>query len=190
MNNAIDLEKSTRERILGESIHVFGRLGYRKSSMESLAAAADLSKQGLYLHFSGKHELFQASLRYYLDQGLGLVRAHLARPGQTLSARLLSAMEAWFGRHKDTFASGALDVAVTGLRIANENGEQYQAIYRREIARAITAAGKESAGSASDIAQVLFVCGLSWKEPGLSREEFMARMALCIKVCLREEKRK
>jgi hypothetical protein len=99
-------------------------------------------------------------------------------------------MEAWFGRHKDTFASGALDVAVTGLRIANENGEQYQAIYRREIARAITAAGKESAGSASDIAQVLFVCGLSWKEPGLSREEFMARMALCIKVCLREEKRK
>ncbi|MGE4422833.1 MAG: TetR/AcrR family transcriptional regulator [Pseudodesulfovibrio sp.] len=190
MNNALDLEKSTRERILSESIHVFGRLGYRKSSMESLAAAAGLSKQGLYLHFAGKHELFQASLRYYLDQGLGMVRAHLARPVQPLSARLLCAMEAWFGRHKDTFAGGALDVAVVGLRIANEDGEEYQDVFRREIARAIAAAGKEAAGSASDIAQVLFVCGLSWKEPGLSREEFMARMALCIKVCLGEEKRK
>jgi AcrR family transcriptional regulator len=186
MNQSVELEKSTRERILAESIHVFGRLGYKKSSMESLAAAADLSKQGLYLHFSGKRELFQACLRYYLDQGLRMVRERLQRPGKPLSVRLGNAMEAWFGRHMDTFSSDALDVAFAGARITDEEGEEYQALFRREIAQAIAAEGKETVRSAAEIAQVLFVCGLSWKEPGVSRQEFADQMALCIKVCLRD----
>ena len=43
-----------RSRLLEAALGVFLRYGYKKTSMDEVARAADLSRQGLYLHFATK----------------------------------------------------------------------------------------------------------------------------------------
>jgi AcrR family transcriptional regulator len=62
-----------KELILNAAIPVFGKSGFKKTSIEDLADAADISKQGLYLHFSSKEEIFHAAIQKYLEDGLNLV---------------------------------------------------------------------------------------------------------------------
>ena len=62
-----------RDTILDAAIREFGQRGYRKTSIEDLASAAQISKQGLYLHFAGKNEVFVAAMQKYLRDGLALV---------------------------------------------------------------------------------------------------------------------
>jgi TetR/AcrR family transcriptional regulator, regulator of autoinduction and epiphytic fitness len=84
-------------RIFSAVVPVFGRFGFRKTSVEELAGAAGLSK--LYLHFSSKEEIFLAAMQRYLDDGLRLVDEALSRANALLLLdRLVDAMDAWFGR--------------------------------------------------------------------------------------------
>ncbi len=46
------VEPARRESILQAAVGVFLRYGYKKTSMDDLARAAGLSRQGLYLHFA------------------------------------------------------------------------------------------------------------------------------------------
>jgi AcrR family transcriptional regulator len=47
-------------RILDAAATVFARYGYRRASMDAVAAEAGLSRQGLYRHFAAKEALFAA----------------------------------------------------------------------------------------------------------------------------------
>jgi AcrR family transcriptional regulator len=46
---------------LAAAATVFLRFGYRKTAMEDIARAAGMSRQGLYLHYATKEELFRAA---------------------------------------------------------------------------------------------------------------------------------
>jgi AcrR family transcriptional regulator len=47
-------------QILAAALGVFGRYGYRRTSMELIAEAAGLSRPALYQYFAGKEEIFRA----------------------------------------------------------------------------------------------------------------------------------
>jgi TetR/AcrR family transcriptional regulator len=49
-----------RDRILDAALGVFGRYGYRRTSMDLIATAAGVSRPALYQHFSGKDDIFRA----------------------------------------------------------------------------------------------------------------------------------
>jgi AcrR family transcriptional regulator len=49
---------------LAAAVKVFFQFGYRKTSMEDVAAAAGVSRQTLYLQFHHKERLFRAALEY------------------------------------------------------------------------------------------------------------------------------
>ena len=51
-----------KELILNAAIPVFGKSGFKKTSIKDLADAADISKQGLYLHFSSKEEILPCDI--------------------------------------------------------------------------------------------------------------------------------
>jgi AcrR family transcriptional regulator len=176
---------SRRDQILDAAIGVFGRLGYRKTSVEDLAHAAGISKQGLYLHYAGKEEIFRVALGKYLDDGLERVRRVLDTPGVPLGERLLGALDGWFGQHLATFVPAAFDVIFAGDTLAKVGVERYKAAFqdllRQALARATTAA--DPCGPA-ERAQVLYLCGLSWKDGKPSRAEFRARMELAIRACV------
>ncbi len=178
-----------RDMILDAVLPVFGRFGFRKTTMEDLAEVAKLSKQGLYLHFSGKEEIFAAAIEKYLNDGLVAVDAALARPAP-LYERLAEAMDVWFGRHLETFHPQAFDVIETGTLMAPERIQYWKNSFRQRLARAITAAPEvkpSPACSSKDIAEVLFQCGLAWKESPVPRAEFRRDVARAIRVCCRLE---
>src|SRR3954467_10277013 len=88
-----------QERVLGVALEVFGRYGFRKASMDEIARAADISRQGLYLHFANKEALFRAAVRQELDIAVGDVSRALSAKGVGLEQRLVAAMDAWLGRY-------------------------------------------------------------------------------------------
>ena len=47
------------QRILAAALDVFGRYGFRKTSMQDVADAAVMSRAALYLHFKNKEDLFR-----------------------------------------------------------------------------------------------------------------------------------
>lgn len=88
---------SRTEEIADAAVPVFLRYGLRKTSMDDLARAAGLSRQGLYLHFKNKQQLFHASLRRVVAQTRTAVAGELARTDLSTHERLLGALTAVHG---------------------------------------------------------------------------------------------
>ena len=69
MNQTKEENLSSRQvRILESATAVFARYGYKKTSLDDVATAAGLSRQGIYLHFASKSELFRGVVRHFLEQ--------------------------------------------------------------------------------------------------------------------------
>ena len=56
---------TTRAALLEGALHEFSAFGYRRSSMESVARRAGVSRATLYVHWSGKEELFREAVALY-----------------------------------------------------------------------------------------------------------------------------
>jgi AcrR family transcriptional regulator len=52
--------KSTREMIIGVAAGLFGTVGLRKTTMETIAAAAGRGRRTIYMYFSNKAEIYEA----------------------------------------------------------------------------------------------------------------------------------
>jgi TetR/AcrR family transcriptional regulator, regulator of autoinduction and epiphytic fitness len=92
-------DSARRERALAVALEVFGRYGFRRASMDEIARSADMSRQGLYLHFANKEALFRAAVRKELDAALGDVDRCLTEEGVGLEQRVVAALDAWLGRY-------------------------------------------------------------------------------------------
>jgi AcrR family transcriptional regulator len=74
-----------RERIVASAVDVFGRYGFRRTSMELLAEAAGVSRPGLYQYFRNKRDVFAAVAE--------LVGARMAEDARAAAAAGASAGE-------------------------------------------------------------------------------------------------
>jgi TetR/AcrR family transcriptional regulator, copper-responsive repressor len=63
-----------REQVLARAMPVFWRNGYAHTTVQDLEAATGVNKSGLYGEFSGKEDLFLASLQYYMAHRGGAER--------------------------------------------------------------------------------------------------------------------
>lgn len=97
MTQPEEIDSSRRGVILAAAAQVFLRFGYKRSSMGDLAKAAGLSRQGLYLHYESKDELFRAAVDWVIEQTTSAYRDALARTELTPLERLLGAFDALHG---------------------------------------------------------------------------------------------
>src|SRR5262245_5573714 len=81
-----------REKILDAATGVFVRYGFKKTSMDDVARAAGLSRQGLYLHFPNKVDLFRGVVAHFVDAALVERRKVLEQTDVDLETRLLDAL--------------------------------------------------------------------------------------------------
>jgi AcrR family transcriptional regulator len=81
------------DEIVSAAVPVFLRFGYKKASMDAVAAAASLSRQAVYLHFSGKDALFSAVVIHLCESTREIAHAALWRPGLTLAQQLVAAFD-------------------------------------------------------------------------------------------------
>lgn len=98
--SASPAEISVQRRIFEAALIVFSRYGYRRASMEAVAAEAHLSRQGLYRHFPSKERLFASVVETMHDftdaaaeRALAEARAAKKNSGECLAAMVAARLE-------------------------------------------------------------------------------------------------
>ena len=84
-------------------LQLFTQYGYRKTSIDDIAQAAQVAKRTVYLHFENKAAVFLAILEYLGDQ-VRLRCAAAELEGGTPVDRLTGLLNAYFGMGFDLFS--------------------------------------------------------------------------------------
>lgn len=84
-----------RAQILDAALGCFGRYGYQRTSMETIARAAGVSRPALYQYFTGKQDVFRAVGARLLDAAL-VEAATAQRADGTVADRLHGVLAAKF----------------------------------------------------------------------------------------------
>ena len=192
MPSTVDMPR--QERVLAVALEVFGRYGFRKTSMDEVARSADISRQGLYLYFASKEALFRAAVRQELDTALGDASRCLNEEGAALGQRVVAALDAWLGRYVGSML--ASDIAGLLQNPAVQLGDMVDAAsaaFDARLAGAIAAATAEEdrrrlGVTPEEIAAALHTVGQGAKylssSRGESRAEFVARLTAAVRLVL------
>src|SRR5216684_7486336 len=116
------------------ALELFTRYGYRKTSIDDLAQAAQVAKRTVYLHFENKAAVFLAILEYLGDQ----VRQRCVaaeRMGGTAVDRLAGLLDAYFGMGFELFSKSAHmpELEETFSKLAQSNIRDLNREYERRL---------------------------------------------------------
>jgi AcrR family transcriptional regulator len=173
--------------VLDAAVGVFARFGYRKTSMDEVARAAGVSRQGLYLQFANKEELFRKAVEHTLSNQLGAAVAALTRREESLEARLIAACDAWSGRFVGSLGSDAADLMCASTSLAGTTLANYETQFESALTSAIaesplkafcTTAGLHPA----DLARTLHATARGLKQSSAAREEFVKGMTVAARM--------
>lgn len=189
-----DSNAERRAAILQSSMGVFMRYGYKKTSMDDLARAAGLSRQGLYLHFASKDELFKEGLNLVAEQGLQALRAALHDETQSIEERLVQAFVAL----KTSMGAGDManehmnELFATALQIAGPRIHDLDQAILVELTEALWTSGVAAkwagAGlSAEDLAYHLQAASHGVKQQVKSAEEYRHRLGVAVLLVCRAD---
>jgi AcrR family transcriptional regulator len=175
-------DDARRRKLLEAALGVFLRYGFKKTSMDEVARAADLSRQGLYLHFASKEELFRATLAYTLETSLAAAVDELEGEG-ALSERLARAFDPWMGRYIGLITSGASDLAAASSDLAGNLAADFDNRFLEALTRAIRGSGllahyKHVGLTARQLAETLNATARGLKYSSASREAFAASISV------------
>jgi DNA-binding transcriptional LysR family regulator len=180
-------ESSRQAHVLETALTVFLRHGFRKTSMEDIAKAAGISRQGIYLHFKDKDAIFSASMQKTLDDGLQAANGILDDDRLALEEKLLKALDEWFGRHVGLIDPEASDLVVQCQRVLGDAIGKSRSAFQKRLEKVILASSaKKTKGAdkrAATIANMLLACGLTWKHNLSSRQELLNKMCDAIHLC-------
>jgi|SRR5882724_3005762 len=183
-------ESARQAHVLEAALAVFARHGFSKTSMEDIAKAAGISRQGIYLHFKNKDEIFGASIQKALDDGLLGANKIFDDDRLTLEEKLLKALDEWFGRHVGLFHPEASDLVAQCERILGDAVGKSSSSFQKRLEKVILASSaKKTKGAdkrAATMVDMLCACGLTWKHSLSSRQEFLERMRDAIHLCCRD----
>lgn len=181
---------TTRERILEGAFTLFGRYGFRRTSMEDIASESGLSRAALYLQFRNKEDIFRDLSRGLHEDALAQAGAALQGP-EPLAQRLQMAVEAKTLRmieitHTSAHGSELMDEnnRLCG-DLATESEGRFQAMLASAFSRASASGEIELAGAgltAVEAADVFAHSAQGLKGPGTTTDAYRARLASLVKV--------
>jgi AcrR family transcriptional regulator len=156
---------------------LFLRFGYRKTSMDELARAAGISRQGLYLRFPNKKALFIAMVDYLCER----VEQQLGPAFSADPPDLVAAFDAYLGAF---VASGSTPAAADEMVQAATSfrGERLQALelsFRTQLVEALRPHARAGL-SAQDLASILSAASHGFKYSSESRQAYRDNMAKAV----------
>jgi len=183
----IELTEARRRALLEAAVQVFARYGFRKASMDDVARAAGVSRQGLYLLFSNKEELFRRALDHSLSSQLSAALAVLSENRNGLEERLIGACDEWSGRFVGAFGADAADLMCAGTSLAGETMRKYEARFEQALADALAASPMGTVCGtvgvcAAEVARVLHATARGLKQTCGSREDFRKSIAVAVRM--------
>lgn len=183
-------EDARRRKLLDAAIAVFLRFGFRKTAMDEVARAADVSRQGLYLYFATKEDLFRAAVRQTVETSLRAACDCLDDAALPVEKRLVGAFDAWVGRFVGVMGSGASDLGEAGDALVGPLIAQHEALFAAAVVKALRSAGLVAAYRSTGLTARQLTDTLSATARGLkygcaSRGDFVERFthavrALCM----------
>jgi len=188
------VDRTRQERVLAAALEVFGRYGFRKTSMDEVARSADISRQGLYLYFASKEALFRAAVRQELDTALGDASRCLNEEGAALDQRVVAALDACLGRYVGSMLASDISGLLQNPAVQIEDVvDAAVATFDARLAAAVAAATAETdrrrlGVTPEEIAAALHTVGQGAKylasSRGESRAEFVARLTAPVRLVL------
>jgi AcrR family transcriptional regulator len=181
------VEDPRRAALLEAAFGVFARFGYRKTSMDEVARAAGISRQGLYLHFANKEDLFRATVRHTLESSLAVACGELSAKGIALDERLCRAFDAWMGRYVGRFGADASDLVEAAEGVLSDLLADRRKIFVEAVADELRDAGLAAAYKAAGVtvrqlAENLCATALGLKHHCETPEEFRQSFAIAARV--------
>jgi AcrR family transcriptional regulator len=173
--------------LLDAAVGVFARFGYRKTSMDDVARAAGVSRQGLYLSFANKEELFRRAVEHSLNSQLNCAMAALSRADESLDKRLIAACDAWSGRFVGSLGVDAADLMCASTALAGATLSEYEWQFEQALSAALAASPVASRCAAAgleiaDLARALHATARGLKQNSKTREEFLKGMTAAVRM--------
>ncbi|MFP2904117.1 TetR/AcrR family transcriptional regulator [Pyxidicoccus sp. 3LFB2] len=180
---AVDLR---RRGLLDAALTAFLRHGFRKTSMDEVARAAQVSRQALYLHFATKEELFRATVEHLLESARLEATAALSDGSLPLEPRLVRAFDACVGKYVGMMGAGAADLVEVGSALAGPMIARHEEQLAEAVAKALRASGlmaayKPSGLTARQLADTLYATARGLKYSCPSRDAFVERMTVAVR---------
>jgi AcrR family transcriptional regulator len=180
-------ETATRhDEIVSAAVPVFLRFGYKKASMDAVAAAANLSRQAVYLHFSGKDALFSAVVNSLCESTREIAHDALWRPGLSLAEQLLAAFD-------ETMPAESMDLLAELLATAKQLVPQSVADIDQLVIQEVSGRLQEALGrrdwpvrgvSVEQTAKLLQATSYGLKGQTDSRADYLSDMRSAIALAL------
>jgi AcrR family transcriptional regulator len=181
------LPDSRLSAVLDAAIGVFARYGYRKTSMEDVARAAGISRQGLYLSFANKEELFRRAVEHSLSSQLACAITELSRAENNLETRLIAACKEWSGRFVGSLGADAADLMCASTSLAGATLSEYEWQFEEALARTIGATPMADRCAAAglniaDFARALHATARGLKQACKTQEDFVRVMTAAVRM--------
>ena len=183
---------ATPERILHAAFGRFSRYGYRRTSMEDIAAEAGVSRAALYLQFRNKEEIFRSLSHQLHDEALA--RAEAALSGDApLGDRLRAAVEAKSLRFVEIAYSSphGSELLDESNRLCGDLPVESARRFRDALARVLRRAAQRGEIDLAAVhltaaqAAELFLQSVSGlKGPGVTVDAYRKRLAALVRVFL------
>ena len=175
-----------RAAVLAAAAEVFARYGYRKASMDDVARAAGLSRQGLYLHYPTKEQLFREGMRALIDNLLAGASAALDDLQQSPQERLVAAFDAMHGALIDGMDRARMaELIEASTRLVGDLVQEQGRTFHARLVAAIERDGVVGVGTPDEIAETLDAVSHGIKRRVASRAEYLARMRTALRLLYR-----
>ncbi|MEM7003279.1 MAG: helix-turn-helix domain-containing protein [Pseudomonadota bacterium] len=176
-----------REVILNAAEAQFSQYGFRRTTMDDIARAAEVSRASLYSYFENKEEIFRSLSQWLFAESLQAARDELQcqRDTNHLEQRLIAGLSAFHAR-----LLGALEATPHGAELMEEGGRlnaditqeyavQIEALLAFEVAHA-QQSGEIDLGaanlSAEAAAEVIHLAALGLKHGTTSFADYQVKL--------------
>ena len=183
MSPAVD----RRTAILEAAFNTFCRYGYRKTSMEDVARAAEISRQALYGYFPDRDALFRECIKNDLESALAGVDEALANEKLAIGERIVQAFDEYVGRNVEKMGTDFLDLGETARAILGTLFYDFGAAFEKKLGHAITRSSlvntcKKTGVTPKQMAETLSCCSKGWKMRAKTRANFVAQMQVAVRL--------
>jgi AcrR family transcriptional regulator len=186
-----DTSAARRAAILDAATGVFLRYGFKKTSMDDLARAAGLSRQGLYLHFATKDALFKDAVLQVVATTRAAGRAALGQSELPVEERLLGAFEAVHGLTiGQPGAENMNELLETAAQLVGPVVDEMERALVADVARLLRSAGvaagwKEAGIGAKDLAEHLCAVSSGVKHRVSTPGDYREQMRIAVRIVCR-----
>lgn len=187
----------TTSEVIGlAALAEFTTFGYRRTSIESIARRADVSRATVYAHWSNKEELFRGLVSRLHEEHLAAMQAVADDPDLEIEVRITKLLRAQFLQFVELTSSSPYAAELYDRHgtlcgdIAGAANERAQRILTMTLKRAIKAGEIDLTASgltAAQLAGVLSDCahGAKGEDPAAATPaDFAARLANSVRVII------